>query len=98
MDKINTCDLTHLGPRCVRKGSLLGMVRHRAFGAQTHPVVTNSCDDEFLHDIVIVPGMQTTFMLSEFLSLHNGCLCTVFFNRFTSPLGMDVTPTSRKIQ
>ena len=98
MDKINTCDLTCLGPRCVQKGSLLGMVRHRAFSAQTCPVVTNGCDDEFLCDIAIVPGTWTTFVLSEILSLHNGCLCTVFFDRFTLPLGTDVTPTSRKIQ
>ena len=59
-----------------------------------HLVVSNGHGDKFLGDIVIVPGVWMTIVLSDFLSLDYSDLLIFFLDRFPSPLGMDITPMS----
>ena len=73
------------------------MVRHRPLSTQTCPVVPNGSEHKFLGDIIIVPGVWTTFMLGELLCLDNGCLWTIFIDGFLSPLGMDITSMSTEV-
>ena len=95
--KVNTCILKHLSPRHVEKGRLLCMVRHGSLSTQMCLVVSNGCDDELLGDIVVVPGVWTTFMFSELLCLDDSCFRIVFFDGFLSPLCMNIAPMSSEV-
>ena len=70
------------------------MIRHRALSTQMCPVVSNGPGDEFLGDIVVVPGAWTTIVLGDFLSLDYSDLLIFFLDRFPSPLGTDIAPMS----
>jgi len=67
------------------------MVRHRTLGTQVCPIVSNGHIDKLLGNIIIVPGARTTFVLSELLRLDDGCLWTVLFDGFPSPLSTNIT-------
>jgi len=58
------------------------------------PVISNGRDDEFLGNVVVVPGTWSTFVLGEFLSLDSSYLLIFFLNQFLLPFGMDITPMS----
>jgi len=73
------------------------MVRHGILRAQACPVVSNGCIDKLLGDVVVVPGVWTTFVLGELLCLDNGCLGTIFFDGFPSPLGTNIVPISSEV-
>ena len=68
------------------------MIGHRTLSTQLCLVISNSCEDEFLGNIVIVPGTCVTFVLSEFLGFDNVYLLIIFLNMFPSPLGMAIGP------
>ena len=68
------------------------MIGHRTLSTQLCLVISNSCEDEFLGNIVIVPGTCVTFVLSEFLGFDNVYLLIIFLNMFLSPLGMAIGP------
>jgi len=70
------------------------MIRHRTLSTQPRLVISNGHNDEFLGNVIVVPGMWSTFVLGEFLSLDSSYLLIFFLNQFLSPFGMDIAPMS----
>jgi len=70
------------------------MIGHRTLSTQLCPVISNGRDDEFLGNVIVVPGAWSTFVLGEFLSLDSSYLLIFFLDRFPSPFGTDIAPMS----